>query len=167
MKIDDIYKELKQHYDFQIPSDALKNGHQECIELITKIRSGQDFCTFYLNLCFEQLSKNRQILSARQRQVKLQIEESLKANKYADTIRSVMERRKLIEIEAENAANLTEVEEVISKLEHLKDALNNTLSNLRNAKEQLNMALKAAQLDWEIQRNGQYTGKVVDDANEA
>lgn len=166
MKIDDIYNELRKHYDFKIPADALAPGHGDTIELIQKIRNGQDFCTFYMNLCYEQLSKNRQILSARQKQMKLKIVEALKAGKFADTIGTAPERLTAIKIEAEDESNISEVEDAISKLEHLKEALGNTLSNLRNAKEQLNMAFKAAQLDWEIQKSGLYTGKVIEEANE-
>ena len=163
MKIDDIYKELQKYYEFKIAPDALKStGHLECMDLISKIREGQDFCTFYLNLCFEQLAKSRQAFLAKERQVKTKVQEGLKAGKYSDVIRSVPERKAVIVSEAEQEVDIDAAQDAVIKLEHLKLALDNTLSNLRNAKEQLNMALKAAQLDWEIQRNGMYTGTRVD-----
>ena len=165
MKLDDIYKGLKEFAEFSIPNDALASGHGRCIELLQEIRKGQDYCTFYLNLCYEQLAKTRKNLLARQRDIKLKVELAIKAERHKDIIKSAKERYDLIKLEAENEVNLTEVEEVIMKLDHLKDALTNTLSNLRAAKEQLNMALKVAQMDWEMSKYGQNAGKAINDEN--
>lgn len=165
MKLDDVYKELKQYAEFNIPSDAFASGHGNIFPLLQEIRKGQDFCTKYSTLCVEQLSATRRTLMARERAVKLKVEKAIKEKKYTDLIRASKERQDFIKLEAENEENLTEVQDAIMQLEHLKEALNNTLSNLRAAKEQLNMALKVAQLDWEMAKYGSNPGKAIDDEN--
>lgn len=141
MTADEVYAKLIELNNIEIPSDTKNRGTEQIFEIVSQIRTAQDFCTQYLIDCKKKLSEAKKIHLARKREVNLYVYEALKERRYLDSIKTFPERKYVLELEASNKINLEGSEQSLNALNNLKESLDDTLSNLRTAKEELNMVL--------------------------
>jgi len=154
MKLDEIYGELINLNEISIPPDAKDRGYDYIFEIVSRIRSAQDFCTRYLVDCNQKLSASKKILLARQSEIDMYVFEALKVRKYLEQIKSFPERKEMIKLEAITSIDIRGAEEQHDALSNLKDALSNTLTNLRTAKEELNMIIGLLKQEFKDSNSG-------------
>lgn len=141
MTPDQIYNKLIELNDISIPDDAGKRSFDYLFEIVSKIRSAQDFCSRYLVDCNKKVTEAKRIVTARRREIDDYKIQAIKEQRYLDQIKSFPERKQLIELEAAQKIDLSGAEQQLEALVNLKSSLQDTLTNLRTAKEELNMVV--------------------------
>lgn len=148
MVLNEVYDELVRLNEVKIPEDANNRGLDYIVQTIGKIRSAQDYCSKALVLCDQKLTETKKAYLASQILSKQYIYESLKDRRYADQIKSFPERKHILELEAAQKFQAQEREALVTSFTDLKHAIESTLSNLRAAKEQLNMVLSLVKMEF-------------------